>query len=77
MIEALMKTYRQFSGDVVSEPIALGGATYARAFSNCVCFGALFPGKLLTEHQPNERAVLEELYKAMEVYAHAVYELTR
>jgi predicted dipeptidase len=77
MIEALMRVYHQFSGDKVSEPIALGGATYARAFDNCVCFGALFPGKLLTEHQPNERAVLDELYKAMEVYAQAVYELTR
>jgi len=77
MIEALMKVYRQFSGDAVSEPIALGGATYARAFKNCVCFGALFPGKLLTEHEPNERAVLEELYQAMKIYAHAVYELTR
>ena len=77
MIKALMKVYRQFSGDQVSQPIALGGATYARAFKNCVCFGALFPGKLLTEHQPNERAVLEELYQAMKIYAHAIYELTR
>jgi succinyl-diaminopimelate desuccinylase len=77
MIQALMKVYRQVSGDQASPPIALGGATYARAFKNCVCFGALFPGKLLTEHEPNERAVLEELYAAMEVYAHAVYELTR
>jgi predicted dipeptidase len=76
IIETLMKVYRRLSGDVVSEPLASGGATYARAIDNCVAFGALFPGKRLTEHQPNERVVLDELYKAMEIYAYAIYELT-
>jgi acetylornithine deacetylase/succinyl-diaminopimelate desuccinylase-like protein len=70
-----MRVYRQVSGDVVSEPVSSGGATYARAMDNCVAFGALTPDELLTEHQPNERAVLENLYKAMEIYAYAVHEL--
>jgi succinyl-diaminopimelate desuccinylase len=69
--------YRQFSGDQLTEPIALGGATYARAFDNCVAFGPLFPNELLTEHEPNERAILENLYLAMKIYTYAVYELTR
>jgi acetylornithine deacetylase/succinyl-diaminopimelate desuccinylase-like protein len=72
-----MKVYRQYSGDTLTEPRASGGATYARAIDNCVAFGALFQDELLTEHQPNERAVLKNLYKAMEIYAHAVFELTR
>ena len=50
MIETLMKVYRQITGDAISEPIASGGATYARAIDNCVAFGALFPGERLTEH---------------------------
>jgi predicted dipeptidase len=77
MIETLMKVYREVTGDLVSEPVSSGGATYARAIDNCVAFGALTVDEPLTEHQPNERVVLENLYKAMEVYAHAVYELTR
>jgi succinyl-diaminopimelate desuccinylase len=77
VIETLLKVYHQFSGDEVSEPIALGGATYARAFDNCVAYGPLFPGELLTEHEPNERAIMENLYLAMKIYAHAVYQLTR
>ena len=77
VIETLMKVYRQFSSDEVSEPIALGGATYARAFDNCVAFGPLFPGELLTEHEPNERLDMDNLYLAMKIYAHAVYELTK
>jgi predicted dipeptidase len=76
MIETLMRVYREVSGDEVSQPIASGGATYARAIDNCVAFGALFPDELLTEHQPNERAELKNVYRAMEIYAHAIHELT-
>jgi predicted dipeptidase len=77
MVKALMKVYRQYSGDAVTEPKSSGGATYARAIKDCVAFGALTGDEPLTEHQPNERAVLKNLYKSMEIYAHAVYELTR
>jgi succinyl-diaminopimelate desuccinylase len=76
MIQTLLKVYRERRGDTVSQPISSGGATYARAMPNCVAFGALLPDEDVTEHQPNERAVLANLYKAMEIYAHAIYELT-
>jgi succinyl-diaminopimelate desuccinylase len=77
LIQTLMKTYRQHSGDELTPPRSSGGATYARAFENCVAFGALTIDEALTEHQPMERAVLENLYKAMEIYAYTVYELCR
>jgi succinyl-diaminopimelate desuccinylase len=77
MITNLMKVYREHSGDQTTHPRSSGGATYARAIDNCVAFGALACDELLTEHQPNERAVLANLYKAMEIYAYAVYALTR
>jgi predicted dipeptidase len=72
MVKMLMKVYQECSGDLVTEPRASGGATYARAIQNCVAFGALTVDEELTEHQPNERVVLENLYKAMEIYAQAV-----
>ena len=77
MVTTLMDVYRRYSGDTATRPMSSGGATYARAIPNCVAFGALTVNEPLTEHQPNERAVLANLYKAMEIYAHAVYELTR
>jgi predicted dipeptidase len=77
LIETLMRVYREKTGDAISEPRASGGATYARAIDNCVAYGALAWYEELTEHQPNERAVLQNLYNAMEIYAQAVYELTR
>lgn len=75
IVETLMWVYRQVSGDTASQPVSSGGTTYARAMPNCVAFGAILPGELLTEHQPNERAVLANLYQAMEIYAHAIYGL--
>jgi succinyl-diaminopimelate desuccinylase len=77
IVTTLMKVYKEYSGDTVTEPMSSGGATYARAIKNCVAFGALTFDEPLTEHQPNERAILKNLYKSMEIYAQAVYELTR
>jgi succinyl-diaminopimelate desuccinylase len=77
VIKTLVNVYHQYSGDKTSEPIALGGATYARAFDNCVAFGPLFPGELLTEHEPNERAIIKNLFLAMKIYAYAIFKLTR
>jgi acetylornithine deacetylase/succinyl-diaminopimelate desuccinylase-like protein len=71
----LMRVYRQASGDAVSAPITSGGATYARAMSNCVAFGALEPGEPVTEHQADERAVLANLYRAMVIYTYAIHAL--
>jgi len=77
IVKALLTVYRQQSGDHSTPPRASGGATYARAMPNCVAFGALMPDEEVTEHQPNERAVLQNLHKAMQIYAQAVNELIR
>ena len=77
VIETLMRAYREVTGDSESEPESSGGATYARAVDNCVAFAAILPGGEKVAHQPNEFVLLEDLYLAMEVYAHAIYELTR
>jgi succinyl-diaminopimelate desuccinylase len=77
IVTTLMKVYQEYSGDTVTQPQSSGGATYARAIDNCVAFGALTVDEKLTEHQPNERVVLMNLHQAMEIYAHAVFALTR
>ena len=77
VIRTLMNVYRQVTGDTTSEPESTGGATYARTIDNCVAFGPILPGGPKVAHQPNEHVVLKDLYVAMEVYAYALYELTR
>ena len=67
-IQNLLDAYREVTGDIVSEPKISGGATYARAFDNCVAFGPVFPKTKETEHQPNECMTISDMLKASEVY---------
>ena len=77
LIRTLMGVYQEVTGDFESQPISSGGATYARAINNCVAFGAIFPHREKLAHQPNESIELKDLFLAMEIYAKAIYRLTR
>ena len=74
LVSTLMKVYQEETGDQ-TPAMSSGGATFARTMENCVAYGALFPGALQTEHQANERAKLEDLYRAMEIYAETIRQL--
>lgn len=56
-------------------PIAIGGATYARAFPNCISFGMNFPGDKDMCHQVDEFIDIDKLMLATNIYAKAIYEL--
>ncbi len=75
LVSTLMSVYQDKTGDLTSQPISSGGATFARTMPNCVAFGACFPETEQTEHQENERMSLEDLYRTMDIYAEAVYRL--
>lgn len=75
LIETLMSVYREQTGDVASEPITIGGGTYARAMSNCVAFGPLMPGMPELAHQKNEYIGIDHLIQMTKIYAHALYRL--
>lgn len=74
LVSTLMAIYQEKTGDT-SPAMSSGGATFARTMPNCVAFGALFPGAEQTEHQANERASLDDLYRAMDIYAETIYRL--
>lgn len=57
------------------EPITIGGATYARAFPNCISFGMNFPGDKDMCHQADEFVEINKLLLAANIYAKAIYEL--
>ena len=75
LVKKLMQSYVEVTGDIKSQPISSGGATYARAMDNCVAFGPAFPYTDETEHQPNEYVKLDEVKKAIEVYSSAFIKL--
>jgi succinyl-diaminopimelate desuccinylase len=77
LVEKLMKVYREQTGDLDSEPITIGGGTYARAMDNAVAFGPMFPGQLDVVHQKDEYISIDQLMKVTKIYAQALYELAK
>ncbi|MGM0437911.1 MAG: dipeptidase PepV [Bacillota bacterium] len=72
LVKNLMNVYRDIVGDEDSEPIAIGGGTYARAIEKAVAFGPLFPGQEELAHQKDEFIGIPELIKNAKIYAGAI-----
>lgn len=77
LVQKLMKVYKEQTGDLDSEPITIGGGTYARAMDNAVAFGPMFPGQQDVAHQKDEYISIEHLMKITKIYAQALYELAK
>jgi len=60
----------------VSEPLVIGGGTYARAAEGIVAYGAQFPGDEDLMHQKNEALSLQRLEQMTKIYAEAIYKLS-
>ncbi len=75
LVQILLKSYQEESGDYESTPKAIGGGTYAKEASNVVAFGAEFPGWDSKMHGILEGSKKEDMLKSMAIYAHAIYEL--
>ena len=56
-------------------PIAIGGATYARAFDNFISFGMNFPKDKDMCHKADEFVEINKLLLSTNIYAKAIYSL--
>lgn len=74
VIRAMLGVYREVTGDG-SEPLVIGGGTYARAMPGIVAFGPMMPGREATEHQKDEYILLEDLFRAEEIYKRTIERL--
>lgn len=74
LVQTLCHIYNEKTNSHL-DPIAIGGATYARAFDNCISFGANLPGQKDLCHQTNEFITIDNLILACKIYAQAIYEL--
>lgn len=77
LVKVLMEVYQEFTGDKESEPLVIGGATFARTVPNSVAFGPVFPGEEAVEHQANEYISISGMIKATKIFAEAIYRLTK
>ncbi len=73
-IKKLMTAYQEFTGDD-SEPVAIGGGTYARKVKKGVAFGPLFPGQAELAHQKDEFIRIDDLVKSAAIYAKAIIDI--
>lgn len=76
VISTLSRVYEEHTG-LTAHLLSSGGATYAKIMSEGVAFGPLFPGKESTAHLTDEYAEIDDLLRAMAIYAHAICELAK
>lgn len=77
LVKTLMKVYREVTKDTTSEPITIGGGTYAKFIDHAVAYGPLMPGREDVCHIANEYMLLDDFLNAITIYAKAIYELTK
>lgn len=70
----LLEAYRRETGDM-SQPLAIGGGTYARAMDNIIAFGPNFPGEECREHEGNEYITLANMERLRRIYRNALQNL--
>ncbi len=75
LISILLDSYQKETGDLKSQPLAIGGGTYARESKNSVAFGAAFAKRDYRMHGDDEYFPLSDFYANMQIYAHAIDKL--
>ncbi len=73
-IQRLMAIYRKHTGDLETEPLIIGGGTYARQIDNAVAFGALYPGDEDRMHGADEYVSIDRLVQTAKIYAETIYD---
>ena len=76
LVQKLLKAYQEITNDY-SEPLTIGGGTYARELGYAVAFGPQMPGRPDVCHISNEYMRLEDFFNAIKIYYLAIKELTK
>jgi succinyl-diaminopimelate desuccinylase len=82
-VKILYETGKQFLGDKLKPPATTGGGTHAKYFPRAIPFGAGFPPAEAGEtrfgsaHAANEAVAIEDLLKAVQIYAVDLIRLDR
>lgn len=84
LVQILESTYREYSGDMTTPIMTIGGGTYAKTFDNFVAYGPEFPRanedtpfKVGAPHQEDEGVKVEELMLSIGIYAEALQRLCK
>lgn len=75
LIRDLMDVYAEVTGDTESEPMIMGGGTYAKEFRHIAAFGGLFPGEEDRFHCAEEFIELGSLREMTCIFALAMMKI--
>ena len=75
LVKTLLAAYQKYTNDYVTQPLSMGGGTYARSVPNAVAFGPMFPGDEELAHQRDEYVELDKLVKSVYIYYEAMKNL--
>lgn len=76
VVKNIMSVYQEVTGDFKSQPIAIGGGTFAKSMPNMIAFGAEFDLNESTMHAYNEYVKIDDLKKMIEIYTKSIIKLT-
>ncbi|MFA7674097.1 MAG: Sapep family Mn(2+)-dependent dipeptidase [Clostridia bacterium] len=74
LVSTLLEVYRDITGDM-TEPLAIGGGTYARSMPNLVAYGMNMPEDPDCAHQANECIKKQRLYESAAIYREGIKRL--
>ena len=77
LVKTLMNVYQDVTKDYETKPMTIGGGTYAKFIKNAVAYGPMIPGREDVCHIANEYMFYDDFIQAIEIYAKAIYELTK
>lgn len=72
LVEDLYQAYVQVTGDTETQPMVIGGGTYAKAIPGIIAFGNEFLGRDNHIHDANESLYLPELQQQVAIYVQAI-----
>ena len=75
-VKTLQKVYNDVTG-FDAKPVTTTGGTYAKIIPNIIAYGPSFPGQKDIAHLPDEWMDLDDLEKITEIYALALYEISK
>ncbi|MBQ8536116.1 MAG: M20/M25/M40 family metallo-hydrolase, partial [Clostridia bacterium] len=75
LVRALMEAYAEVTGDTESQPMDIGGGTYAKVLEEGVAYGSLFPGEHELAHQAGEYISIDSLVNNLYIFIKAIEKL--
>lgn len=77
LVKVLHNAYIEYTNDIKSPLLTIGGGTYARALKKGVAFGVVFPGREDVVHQVDEYIIIDDAIKATAIITKAIHDLAK